>query len=684
LDVSVNPVRRVVTLLQSMAKKVAAEGEKEEELYEKYVCHCKTFGSSLEASISESTVKVPQVAADIEQSEATVKRLKEELKSHQEDRTAAQAAMNATTAQREGEHEQFVAVETEYKANLAALAGAITAIQKGMAGQFLQTGAGAALRRAVMGDAVLTDYDRQAVIAFLSGSSEAESSYVPKSTEVLGILQQIEEDFDKSLSDITSEENEKVKLYEEMMAAKKKQVQMLTDAIERKTVQVGELEISIVNMKGEMTEAEAALVEDQKFKADLEKDCSNKTAEWEERKKIRADELGAIHETIKILNDDDALDLFKKTLPSQSSSGLLQLRAGKQAEVSRALARLQKLPGNARKQHPQLGFIAMSLSAGKVDFTKVMKMIDDMLAVLKEEQVDDQHKKEMCEKQIDTTEDKVKELKKHLEDLSSIIEDREETITVLTDEIKELQGGITTLDKSVTDATFLRKQEHEEYTELISTNSMAKELLEHAKNRLNQFYNPKLYLPPSPAPVTEQERIANAFAEPTEEEAVLVQIRKDAPPPPPETWDGYAKKAQDSNGVIAMINLLIKTLDMEMTEAETQEKSSQAEYEHTMNDAAAKRAADSREIAAKETSKAEAEVSRANADEESKDRTKELMATEQYVSQLHADCDWLLQNFELRKQARAEEVDALKEAKAVLSGADFSLLQNAQKQALRH
>ena len=53
------------------------------------------------------------------------------------------------------------------------------------------------------------------------------------------------------------------------------------------------------------------------------------------------------------------------------------------------------------------------------------------------------------------------------------------------------------------------------------------------------------------------------------------------------------------------------------------------------------------------------------------------MATKQYEGQLHSECDWLLKYFDLRKQARAEESDNLKKAKATLSGADFSLLQDA-------
>merc|ERR1719337_844988 len=125
-----------------------------------------------------------------------------------------------------------------------------------------------------------------------------------------------------------------------------------------------------------------------------------------------------------------------------------------------------------------------------------------------------------------------------------------------------------------------------------------------------------------------------------------------------------------------MIDLLIRDLDKEMTEAQAEENEAQKDYEEMMNDSAKKRAADSKSIAAKEAAKAEAEEGKV-ADEASKmSEFKELTATKQYESQLHAECDWLIQNFDLRKSMRAEETDNLKQAKAVLSGADFSLLQS--------
>merc|ERR1712050_104822 len=144
----------------------------------------------------------------------------------------------------------------------------------------------------------------------------------------------------------------------------------------------------------------------------------------------------------------------------------------------------------------------------------------------------------------------------------------------------------------------------------------------------------------------------------------------------------YATKNQENNGVIAMIDLLIKDLQKEMTEAETQEKESQAEYEEMMADSAAKRTTDSQSLTEKGDAKAHTEAALQAHAKAKAEGGSELMATMKYISSLHAECDWLLQYYDARKEARAGEVESLKSAKAVLSGADYALLQGRTRSFL--
>merc|ERR1719359_1090258 len=129
-----------------------------------------------------------------------------------------------------------------------------------------------------------------------------------------------------------------------------------------------------------------------------------------------------------------------------------------------------------------------------------------------------------------------------------------------------------------------------------------------------------------------------------------------------------------------MMDMMIADLDKEITEIETEEKENQSEYEQFMKDSAEKRANDAKSIEDKESAKADLEGTLVASKEEKAAKTKEAMATAQYPSEVHGDCDWLLTNFQVRKDARAGEIDALTKAKAVLSGADYSLLQSAHVQ----
>merc|ERR1719277_634053 len=302
-----------------------------------------------------------------------------------------------------------------------------------------------------------------------------------------------------------------------------------------------------------------------------------------------------------------------------------------------------------------------------------------MVAILAKEQEDDEHKKEYCEKQIDLAEDKGKELAKTSDDLAASIADKEELIAAIASEIEELTAGVAELDKSVAEAKDQRVKEHAAYAELIKDDSAAKDLLAFAKNRLNKFYNPGLYETTTKPPLSYEDQIYTNTMDGLALAQVSRHSQKISAAAGPETWsEEYKAKRQETTGVISMMDLLIRELDKEMTEAETVEKNAQASYETMTSDAAAKRAADMKLIAAKESAKADAEVDKTAASEAETATSKELMATKKYEMELHQDCDWLLQNFDLRKEARTSESESLKEAKAILAGADFSLVQQHQ------
>jgi len=330
------------------------------------------------------------------------------------------------------------------------------------------------------------------------------------------------------------------------------------------------------------------------------------------------------------------------------------------------------------------------LRGKKIGFRKVVKMIDDMVTSLTKEQVTDDEKKESCLTQFDTSDDKKKALERTHAQLEASIADMEEGEKTTSADIAALKVSIANLDKLVADQTAQRKAEHADYQDLVASDTAAKELLAFAKNRLNKFYNPKLYEAPPKKELSDEDRAVVAAGGSLETppplggiagtgislmQVSLHSVDTVAPPPPPETFDVYSKKTGESNGVIRMIDLLIADLTKELTEAATEEKLAAGHYAEAMSDAADKRAEAVKVLSAKELAKANLQSSLAQDKDAQKATAKELKATAIYVADLHNECDWLLKYYDVRKEARAGEVTSLKNAKAVLSGADFSLVQ---------
>jgi peptidoglycan hydrolase CwlO-like protein len=671
VDMNANPIRKVVTMLQSMSKKVAAEGEAEKKQFEAFMCYCKTGGSTLQASIDAAETKVPQLGSSIKEGEANLAQLKADVKQHKADRAAAKTDMDKATALRTKEAAAFAKYSSDAETNIVAMGKAIAALEKGAGGAFLQTSAADVLRRLVI-NMDISAVDRDDVASFLA------HGYAPQSGQITGILDQMKATLSEDLKSATNDENTAKSNYDALMAAKAKEVGTLQSSIETKTVRIGEVGVEIVNMKNDLSDTENALLEDQKFLKDMDTNCKAKKDEWAVREKLRAEEQIALAETIKILNDDDALELFKKTLPSASFAQVKESTKIVQRVVHDALKK-------ANRHDARLDLISMALQGRKVNFDKVLKMIDDMITLLGQEQAADDEKKAYCEKELDSAEDKQKALERSISDLATSIDDQKSKIETLTEEIAALEKGIKDLDKQVAEATDARKEAHATYVEEMAANKAADELLGFARNRLNKFYNPKLYKAPPKRELTEEERItvnmggtlaATAAPGGIAGTGVTVLAQDGAKPgPPPEMYGEYKKKGEESTGVIAMIDLLKNDLAKEMQESEVDEKNDQKEYEEMIADSGAKRAADSKSLAEKQGAKADTEAALVASTEEKKATTKQAMANGEYIQNLHSECDWLMSNFQTRKEARAGEVESLKNAQAVLHGADFSFVQ---------
>merc|ERR1719316_2676682 len=447
-------------MLQMMQNKVMAEGKAAEELYDKFMCYCETGKEALEKSIADAEAKIIQLEAAVKESAALKEQLEAEIKEHKTSRAEAKDALAKAEALRKKEAAAFAGATSELASNIDALTRAIAALEKGVAGGFLQTSAASVLRRLSL-SMDMSSADREILAAFLSQGSSTE--YVPQSGEIIGILKQMKDEMEADLAEAKANEEKAIADYKALVAAKKKEIEAATKAIEDKMTRVGELGVEVATMINDLEDTKEGLEEDKKFLADMDTICEQKKKEWAVYQKMMAEELLALADTIKILNDDDALELFKKTLPSAAS--LLQVQLSAKEVRQQALkvlsgARVQGVSRDAR-----LDLLEMALRGRKMGFEKIIKMIDDLVALLAKEQLDDDDKKAWCLAELDTADDKKKDLERSISDLDKAIADAEESVATLKSEIEALEDGIKALDKEVAEATEQRKEEHAAFEE---------------------------------------------------------------------------------------------------------------------------------------------------------------------------------------------------------------------------
>jgi len=631
-----NPIRRVVTMLQKIQKKVEFEGEVETELHEKFMCQCKTGSASYTLSISDGEAKVESLAAGLKAAEGQLTQLKSDLTGAKADREAAKVALASAASMREKEGETFAALKAEAETNIAAVAKSVKAILAG-GGSFLQTSAAQQLTNIVSSSQAMSGDSRQEVLAFLDGSEESDESGVG-SGQIVGILRQLGDEMTKDLNDATAVESKAISDFNELTTAKNAEVATLTSSIEDKISRIGETGLLIEDTKADAKDTAEKLAEDKEFLATLKVDCAKKATQWDAVCKERQAELVALSETITMLNSDDALELFKKTLPS-AASAFMQVTLQAKAVREKALAMIR-----ASKTHgSHLDLIALALHGKTSDFSKVIGMVDNMVSVLKTEQNDDDEKKEYCASEIDATEDKIKGHEQDIRDSEAAVADAKETITTTEKDIKDLVAGLSSLDAAVADATEQRQKENAAFKDLRAGNTAAKDLIMMAKKRLNKFYNPKLAL------------VATSFLQVTARvQPAMLQ-----------------KKSEESAGVLAMMDTLVAELDKETTVATADEKDAQGDYETFMSDSKKMRAENTKILQDKTAAKADAIGALEAHEDVLVAGGASLKGANAQLAALHSDCDWLVANYDTRKEARADEVESLKNAKAVLSGAGF-------------
>merc|ERR1712178_336957 len=459
-------------------------------------------------------------------------------------------------------------------------------------------------------------------------------SYAPQSGEIFGILNQMKETFETNLSSSQKEEMTNQKAYEDLKAAKEAEIAAGQEQIDTKTQELADTDEKNAQAKEDIEDTKKSLSADEQFLMMLKEKCSMTDSEWEERQKTRQLEMEACSKALAVLSSDDAHDLFTKTFNPSFVQKESAMHSERRTQASKLLSAVAQ-----KVQNPRLATLAVRVRLDA--FTRVKKAIDDMVSQLLKEKEDEIKHKDFCVEEFNTNELQTEKKERSKQDLTAKIEDLDNTIKSLTEAIDTLKSEVAEMQVQMKRAGEDREKENKEFQQPVAAQRSYQKLLNAALNILKCFYAKK---------------------------AALVQVQSTEPagPPPPPGFSEYKKNAA-AGGVMGMIQQIINDAKAMEAEAIRSEEDAQKAYEEFVKD-----------TNNKSESKAKAKADRVEAKEDKEAVMLELEQLANYKAELHSSCDFVMKNFEIRQTARDEEIEALKQAKAILSGAKFeAFLQSA-------
>jgi chromosome segregation ATPase len=654
-ELQATPLTKVVSLLKEMKAQNEKEMKEDQAIFDKLACWCHTNREEKTESVAAAQQKITDLEASIKEYTAKYAQLGEEIAHLKKDIAENEASLEAATEQRAKEAAEFHTGETDSITALGQLKGAITILSRhnsdlstdsdttgivtkdstltvAQAGAFLQ---GAEKDEVV---SIVKEISRKfpSIVNSDDLSLVQARPYASQSGEIFGILRSMQETMTKDLSEAQAAEAKSAADFQAMRDAKREEIAAARTQLENKEAEYADTGLKNAEAKEDLADTTAQLEADTAFLADLEKRCADNEAEMAARTKTRQAEIVALNETIGILVADDTRDTANKTL----KVSFLQTRISSTKEkffrerAARALKKAALKTGN-----PELAMLASSVQLDA--FTKVKAAIDNMISQLKIDMADEVKHKDFCNTEFHSNESQTTEADRKLDALKATEDDLEASIANFETEIKTLTAEIAEMRVEMQSATNDRKAESHVFQTAVQDQREMQQILKKAVNRMDQFYNSK------------------------EGEAFLQAHQG---PPPGLTKGGYKKNA-GAGGVVGMLQEIIsdsKESEMELIKSE---QSAIAAYEEFIGNS-------NTGIADRQRATVNATENKAAADKELVQTKEDISATlteleklAEYNQQLHKSCDFVLKNFEVRQTARGEEIEALQQAKSILSGA---------------
>lgn len=622
-----SPVGKVVQMLEDIQSKVTAEGKQDQDLYDKFMCYCKSNLETLAQNIEAADKTIEPLQFEIESLATKRSSLQKEVAEYGRDTLDANFGEQTARSLRRQQRATNQASAIELQKNIRILEQAIYSAQN--TESLLQESTASDLRQLVS-QLDLGDLRQRQLLAFCDGREGG-------SALVVSVLRTLKEKMQKDFSEVITAENEAARSFGGLITSKMGEGKAMTDQLIVKKERLAEMKLRLIQMKLEMDKTQKARAEDRTFLANLQETCQARSQAWPESVALRNEELQTLASTIQVLGNAENRGFLKDEL------SFLQLP---EEENSRAVA-LQGLTDTQEAlQGPAHGlqFISLALQGKKVGLDEVKRMIDDMTAHLKSEQTADEEKRAYCLRQYNSIEEKKTRLKVKHSETKGAMDELEETVGIMKKDMSQMRSGIEWLDSSVAEATRLRKAEFAEFKDSQAQTLTAKDLLAEAADLLRKGF-------------------------PEQGTSLLAEVSahlQDAPAEEPQADLGPSTPSSGVQGALRMLSDLVSNVDKRMAHAETVEKRAQADYKQFMRSSAGKRSNEASVLALKGAAKAhvESELWARQDIQASTERAQSQSFS--YKLALDNQCTPLLNKWEARVAQREAEVKALMKTKNTL------------------
>jgi len=669
----VTPVQKVIELLNGMVNKGKEEMHQEKVAFAAYGEFCRGSEESKVKAIKTAESSISALQDKIGTAEVNVERLGEEI-------DGLNADIDGWNAEKAKSKKVRQTERTDYEESLASYEDAIDALERAIkvlkersahtkgvskkgeepavaaAAKLLQevgqraTANGPSSRLAMLGRSL------QASLMEVSDNKAAPeaNAYEFQSKSIVETLENMRLKFQDEKNVLEKEEMNRRHAFELVMETLTDDVKYAEEETSRKTEQRGEEQAALAAAKGDLEETQTAKAADEKYLADLRANCKTKSVEFDQRQKLRQEELDALAKAIEIISSPKVSGAAEVHLPAalaQSSfrgMQLLQLRGADEApgatSQERAAAFLTKQAGSMKSSM----LASIAARAAKDPFVKVRQLIKDLLARLIEEANQEADHHEWCQKEVSANKASREELSSQVEELTAKVDELDALEKTLETEIGELKEQIADLDDSVKKAVKEREEEKAENEATIADSKGAQAAVVEATKILKEFYG----------------RASTATS--------LLERRRQAPFEEPATWDSpYQGLSGESKGVLGMLDVIHS--DFARLEAETTVAEGDAARRHKqfMEDSAVDRAVKDKEMRHKGFKRDSTLRLLRESKKELEETQVELTDAMKYYDKLKPACIDLGLSYKERVEKRQQEIQSLKEALRILNGEDL-------------